>query len=255
MTDNENTISRLHAYILSKSISIYAFETAVGLSNGTFRKSLATKPKAKDERKARLSEKRAIGSDKIEKILSIYSDLNPIWLLTGNGSMLIGGDNEERAAGVVSEPAGIYTTLRDTKLPVPPERQFMLPISGQASAGYIVGYSDDEQYTYLDSYMLPLHKEHTIRAFMVKGDSMYPLLRQGDIVFCRRVLDAALHRFLLSHIYVVVCSGGIVVKHLDLGADRDIIRLVSANADYTAIALATDEVYEIWQAEGKYSAV
>lgn len=29
----------------------------------------------------------AIGSDKLEKILSIYSDINTEWLLTGHGTM------------------------------------------------------------------------------------------------------------------------------------------------------------------------
>ncbi len=57
-----------------KGIKIAPFEKSIGMSNASFGKSLKNKG--------------SIGTDKLENILSIYSDINPAWLLTGEGEML-----------------------------------------------------------------------------------------------------------------------------------------------------------------------
>ena len=57
-----------------KSISISAFEKGIGMSNASFRKSLKSKG--------------ATESEKLENILSVYSDLSPSWLFTGKGDMI-----------------------------------------------------------------------------------------------------------------------------------------------------------------------
>lgn len=73
--DNLNMIlERIKQYIDEKGISIAAFEKSVGMSNASFGKSLKNKG--------------AIGTDKLENILSVYTDLSPEWLMSGKGSML-----------------------------------------------------------------------------------------------------------------------------------------------------------------------
>lgn len=67
-------LERLKEYIDLKSITVAAFERSVGMSNGSFGKALKNCG--------------AIGTDKLENILSVYSDLSIEWLLTGNGLML-----------------------------------------------------------------------------------------------------------------------------------------------------------------------
>ena len=67
-------LDRIKEYIDHKGISIAAFERSVGMSNASFSKSLKNKG--------------GIGSDKIENILSVYTELSPNWLLTGKGNML-----------------------------------------------------------------------------------------------------------------------------------------------------------------------
>ena len=42
------------------------------------------------------------GADKISKILSAYPNLNPNWLLTGEGSMLIDSDGNEQGIGNIT---------------------------------------------------------------------------------------------------------------------------------------------------------
>lgn len=69
-------LQRLKQFIDVKGLTIASFEKSIGMSNASFGKSLKNNG--------------AIGSDKLENILSVYSDINPIWLLTGQGEMLTG---------------------------------------------------------------------------------------------------------------------------------------------------------------------
>lgn len=79
-------LDRIKLYIDTKGISIAAFEKSVGMSNASFSKSLKNNG--------------AIGTDKLENILSAYSDISPEWLLTGQGDML----KEEPSLSVSMNP-------------------------------------------------------------------------------------------------------------------------------------------------------
>lgn len=68
-------LERLKEYIDYKGITIAKFEKSIGMSNASFGKSLKTGG--------------AIGTDKLENILRVYPDINPIWLLKGIGEMII----------------------------------------------------------------------------------------------------------------------------------------------------------------------
>jgi tRNA A37 threonylcarbamoyladenosine modification protein TsaB len=70
----ENTIKRIKQYIDFKSVKVSAFEKEIGMSNGSFA--------------SQLKNNKTIGVNKLENILKKYPDLNPEWLLTGNGNML-----------------------------------------------------------------------------------------------------------------------------------------------------------------------
>lgn len=67
-------LERLKQYIDSKGLAISAFERSIGMSNASFSKSLKNGG--------------AIGTDKLENILSVYADLSVVWLLTGKGAMI-----------------------------------------------------------------------------------------------------------------------------------------------------------------------
>lgn len=80
-------LERIKEYIDHKGISISAFEKSIGMGNASFGKSLKNNG--------------AIGTDKLENILNIYSDINPAWLLTGKGNML---KQEDENSSIVCKP-------------------------------------------------------------------------------------------------------------------------------------------------------
>lgn len=75
-----NTVKRIKEYIDYKGISIRKFEESIGFSNGAFA--------------SQYKKNKTIGVDKVEKILQVYLDINPVWLLTGQDSMILQSYND-----------------------------------------------------------------------------------------------------------------------------------------------------------------
>ena len=67
-------IERIAIYLEFKSITPHAFEKRIKLSNGYFSKQLRNQG--------------SVGSDILIKIYEHYSDINMLWVLTGEGEML-----------------------------------------------------------------------------------------------------------------------------------------------------------------------
>lgn len=110
-------VDRLKQYIDTKGIPIATFERSVGMSNASFGKSLKNKG--------------AIGTDKLENILSIYPDISPSWLLTGEGSMLRSTSPKADAPKV---EASVQTKTGKTKASA--------SAPGTADSAFFMGYLD-----------------------------------------------------------------------------------------------------------------
>ena len=124
------------------------------------------------------------------KILSVFTEINPSWLLTGEGEML-------------------RTAIDDTSS-VPDGRQMdnaipLIPMD--AFAGY-----PPQQYS-----DLPVEDYYHVAEFSradflirVKGDSMTPKLNGGDIVACKKVYERLFFQW--HRIYVIYTnSQGVMI--------------------------------------------
>ncbi|WP_422105068.1 hypothetical protein [Winogradskyella sp.] len=69
-----SSVQRIKQYLDFKGITVQHYESSVGYSNGAFGSQLRNNGK--------------IGSDKLEKTLSLYTDLSAEWVLLGKGEML-----------------------------------------------------------------------------------------------------------------------------------------------------------------------
>jgi hypothetical protein len=66
---------RFKSFLDKEGVKISTFEAKMGFSNGSLAKAI--------------EQKRAIGSDRLEIIFSKYPDLNPAWLMNGQGEMYL----------------------------------------------------------------------------------------------------------------------------------------------------------------------
>jgi FtsZ-binding cell division protein ZapB len=97
-----STLERIKEFIDYKGITNQKFEKSIGFSNGAFA--------------SQLKNNRTIGVDKLENIIKMYPDLNPAWLLTGMGKMLLDEksmDSESVSAGKLMVDYDVISLLQD----------------------------------------------------------------------------------------------------------------------------------------------
>lgn len=202
-------LERLKDYLDCKGITIAAFERSIGMSNASFGKSLKNK--------------KAIGTDKLENILKCYPDINPSWLLTGKGNMII---EDEHPVAHIAE---------NTNEGIP-----LIPISAMAGA-----FTSDEQVLECDCdrYVVPAFKgaDYLIG---VKGVSMHPRFSPGDIVACKRLPMTDMF-FQWNKVYVLDTDQGPLIKRLKPGSDKEHVLVVSDNQEYDPFELAINKIYHI----------
>lgn len=206
-------LKRLKQYIDSKGISIAAFEQSVGMSNASFGKSLKNNG--------------AIGTDKLEKILSVYSEISPTWLLTGEGEMI---KPEIEDVPVVNKER-VKRDLSKTRPRIPID----------AAAGSLsfalsaVSENQCERYPIIPQF--PKY-DFTIIA---RGDSMEPELESGDELACLFVQESSFIQW--GRVHILDTEQGVVVKRVfDKGGS---ILCKSTNPEYEPFKIPKREVYRM----------
>lgn len=164
----------------------------------------------------------------IETIYSKCVNLSPEWLLTGKGSML---KNDTPVVDKKEEKA--YTSLVNPKTKEVLRDISSFPLySIDASAGLnklFIGNSE-----LLGQISIP-NAPRCDGAVYVIGDSMYPLLKSGDIIAYRQVYN--LDSIIYGEIYLIQLENdgdiSIVVKYVKRSEKGDdYIKLVSYNKEH-----------------------
>ena len=199
-------LERIKQYIDYKSISIAAFEKSIGMSNASFGKCLKRGG--------------AIGTDKLENILSVYSDISPNWLLTGKGEML-------------RDTTELTKTKDGTGIP-------LIPV--EAMAGCFTG-NQTVLLQECDHYVVPAFKNADFLIY-VRGDSMQPRYFSGDMVACKMLSPTDLF-FQWGKVYVLDTDQGALIKKVEQGTDDETITLVSENENYKPFQIPRRAVYHI----------
>nr|WP_294936028.1 S24 family peptidase [uncultured Flavobacterium sp.] len=199
---------RLGQYIEKKSISYYAFENSIGASRGAISKAV--------------KENKSIGSSTLEEIISKYSDLNPIWLLTGQGNMFV-----ESEMLLANKNVETYKLKTDRAL----DAQQIPLYDIEAVAGLVPLFKDSKSQEPLDHISIP-HLPKCDGAVYITGDSMYPLLKSGDIVLYKEINDIKNEIFWGEMYLLSIDMGGeeyITVKYIQKSEFDGNVRLVSQN--------------------------
>ena len=96
-------VQRLKEYIEFKGLAVSVAEKTAGVSNGGLSKPFKANT--------------AIKTDTLEKFLNKYNEINPVWLLTGNGSMLKKESNSVITNGVITDQSN-YKDLAEARLQI-----------------------------------------------------------------------------------------------------------------------------------------
>lgn len=196
---------RIGEYLNHKGISYYAFENSLGASRGSISKAV--------------KDGKSIGSQMLEKILVVYPDMDPTWLLTGDGNMIRG---KEENTSVKTYRLKTDTIVESQQIPL---------YDLEAVAGLVPLFNDNTNFRPVDHISIP-HLPKCDGAVYVTGDSMYPLLKSGDIVMYKEISDIANNIFWGEMYLVSIDLGGeeyVTVKYLQRGQTPETILLVSEN--------------------------
>ena len=191
-------IDRLDVYIREKGINDNQVTVNAGLSVGLLN----------NARKGSSD----IGKKTIEKILTFYQDLNRVWLLTGEGPMLKKEFSDETESNQVQK----------------------IPLYDIIATGGLLASFQDQKSVPLDYIALP-DLPAVDGAVYVRGDSMSPLIKSGDIIIYKKVAlseDNIMwgQIYLLSYTYDQ--DSYTSVKYLRRSDRPGYVRLVSENPNF-----------------------
>ena len=117
--------------------------------------------------------------DVLNAVLSSFVDINAEWLLTGRGNMLK-SDNENQESGII-----IHHGNRKTRDKIIESQEIPL-YDLEATAGLVELFKGGKAAQVLETIKIP-NLPSCDGALSVTGDSMYPLLKSGDIVLYKQI--------------------------------------------------------------------
>jgi phage repressor protein C with HTH and peptisase S24 domain len=147
----------------------------------------------------------ALSSDAIDIILSKYSDISAEWLVTGRGSMLKQNtspkqyeENHSSSVNMVAEPSMNVFKLKTDQIMM---KQAVPLYDIQASASIVSLFRDSNSEKPVDHISIP-NLPKCDGAIYVSGDSMYPLLKSGDIIMYKK-LSSSIDNIFWGEMYLV----------------------------------------------------
>lgn len=169
-------LERIQYIAESENISLTALEAKIGASKGVLSRALKNNTD--------------IQSKWITALVENYPLYNISWLITGQGVPIVKGNNTTNqkfdSFGSYKDQDGVTRSeflLRTDK--VMQHNQIIPLYDIHATAGLVTLFKNDKQ-TPIDYYSIP-NLPKVDGAVQITGDSMYPILKSGDIVFYREI--------------------------------------------------------------------
>ncbi|MBQ9887765.1 MAG: helix-turn-helix transcriptional regulator [Bacteroidales bacterium] len=208
MQEKEQKLSPIKQRILrfadSLGVSKREFYKIIGVSRGT------------------LESKTGITEDVLAKFIAAYPDVRVTWLLTGEGPVM-----QEKEQKLV--PNHTFSLQTDRTI----DQQDIPLYDYNATAGLVAIFND---HTLEPSDFLRIPNLPPVDgAIYVRGESMSPLLKSGDIVMYKKK-ELSLDSILWGEIYLLsfVSDGDTytAVKYIQKADDADKVRLASFNPTF-----------------------
>lgn len=203
-----------------------------------------------------LSQPSGMTEDNLLRFLAYYKDVNPTWLITGEGNMLK-EEKEERPQALKLKIANDAVTKFEEEKK---KNIITIPIIEiYAAAGH--GFMNNEHIIPTGEINLPktMFRSSGLRyCIRVKGPSMAPTLQDSDYLIIRHLHPGEWKDMSDEHVYMVVDKDGMAyVKRVKNRLDRGFIVLTSDSIEKSSFPnfnLQADEIANIFYAEWHFSA-
>lgn len=169
--------------------------------------------------------RKSIPAEKINRIATLYPNLNRDWLLYGEGEMYVKENNDPRK---LLQEAGYLVPL--------------LPVT--AFAGNITAWSQSVNANECEKVISPV--QGVDFAIRISGDSMEPDFHDGSIILIKKIDDKAFIPW--GHPMIVDSSNGVFFKDI-FPSDRGkkYIEAQSLNKKYPPLDIPLDCVYGLYR--------
>lgn len=219
-------VRRIKQFIDAKGISIASFERSIGMSNASFGKSYKNGG--------------AIGSDKIENILSVYPDINPSWLLTGRGNML---KSEEATDNKKKKEKEFF-----------PEANCKCEGAPYYNVDFIGGFDLvlNDQSRNPDYYInFPPYNKEGVVWCNITGHSMEPELNNGDFIAMKEMYSP-IEYLPAGEIYGIITDDYRTIKRIRMSEREGFVRLIPTNKspEYAEQEIPVDMIRKVYAVLG-----
>lgn len=204
-------------YLEKKGVTPYEFYKISGVTRGV------------------LAQNNGISEDNISRFLAYAPDVNPTWLLTGRGEMLLDKQDFFNTQEKEEKNLPIAHLTENPNEVIP-----LIPI--EAMAGALTCEQTVLEYE-CERYVVPMFKGADF-LIPVKGSSMYPKYSSGDIVACQRVAMSSLF-FQWNKVYVIDTDQGALIKRIKPGSDKKHVLIVSDNEKYDPFELPITAIHAV----------
>lgn len=221
---------RIKEYIDFKGITKYEFCKKLGFSNKF------------------LDNSSNMGTDKACKIIHYYTDINPEWLLTGEGDMLKPNIKEMSSNKTMTKTMTLSEQTKNKEnvinLQESQNSEYGIPlIPIEAMAGFGSGSVQVMDYD-TQRYVVPEFTELKVDFMLrVKGSSMYPKYNSGDLVACKKLVLSDIF-FQWNKVYVLDTDQGALIKRIKKGSEENLL-IVSDNPSYEPYELHISKIHAI----------
>ena len=169
--------------------------------------------------------RKSIPAEKINRIATLYPDLNRDWLLYGEGEMYVKETNDPRK---LLQEAGYLVPL--------------LPVT--AFAGNITAWSQSVKSNECEKVISPV--QGVDFAIRISGDSMEPDFHDGSIILIKKIDDKAFIPW--GHPMIVDSSNGVFFKDVfPSNKGKKYIEAQSLNKKYPPLDIPLDCVYGLYR--------
>ena len=206
----ETVKDRLTRFRQYKKLGQGKFEKLSGLSNGYLTQL-----------------RKAPGSEKLQKILCAFPDLNRTWLLTGEGDML------DTSCNSIEDSQ--FSSSSDLHL-IP-----LLPVSAQGGSfnDFVVSIKESS----CEKIISPI--KGADYAMSVSGESMAPEYPSGSQILIKRIDEKAFIDW--GRVYVLDTCNGTVIKRLFPSETADKVLCKSINPEFPSFEVSLSDVYAVYR--------